>query len=290
MVLMPCGRCCCVAGAPFESLGNPTSIEVDLSQGTSHSYSVSGDVDPSSYYGSSFSGTASLPSFSGTYSLSLTATNHWEYEDSKVWIAFDRVAGSSPSQSLAVVPKVALTGSHTIYLGTTTPTAAGGTGASVSRDCSSSFANRYGSTAYERILLGGTWYPSATSEIVSGEGYGKRFGNLGSGSNVYGSWYWHGHYAEKPRVGAYAVDLRLPFTVTSRAGILLQRSWGSAYTQTANTFPFVSTPTPIVLNDRYALYSFEYVFSIDAVRLVYASLTVDHFNTAFPTAAGFSYT
>lgn len=290
MVLMPCGRCCCLAGAPFDVLGNPTSIEVDLTQGTSHSYSVAGTVDPSSYYGGSFSGTASLPSFSGTYSLALATTNHWEYEDSKVWIAFDRVSGSSPSQSLAVVPKVALTGSHTIYIGTTTSTAGGGTGASISRDCNSSFANRYGSTAYDRTLVSGTWYPSATYDGVSYDGYGKRFGNLGSGANVSGRWIWQGYYAEKPRVGSYAVDLRLPFTVTSRAGILLQRSWSNAYAQSANTFPFVSTPTPLVLNDRYAFYSFEYVFSVDAVRLIYASLTVDHFNAAFPTATGFSYT
>jgi hypothetical protein len=289
MVLMPCGRCCCDAGSPYDSLGNPTSIEVDLTQGTAHSYSVAGTVDPGGTSGA-FSGTAALPAFSGTYSLSLTGSNHWEYEDSKVWLAFDRITGSSPSQSLAVVPKVTYTGSHTTYLGTTTSTADGGTGASISRDCNSSSANRYGSSAYDRYRIGTTWYDSATSEVVSFDGYGKRVGNFAIFSNQTGTWRWDAYYAEKPRIGAYSTDLRLPFTVTSRAGILLQRSWSNTYTQSSNTFPYVSTPTPIVLNDRYALYSFEYVFSIDAIRLIYSSLTVGHFNSTYPTATGFSWT
>jgi hypothetical protein len=286
MVLLPCGRCCCEVGSPYDSLGNPTSIEVDLTQGTAHSYSVAGTVETVA----AFSGTADLPAFSGTYSLSLVEANRWEYEDSKVWLRFTRILGLSPSQSLAVVPKVTYTGSQTVNNGTTTLTADGGTGASISRDCDSSFANRYGSTAYDRYRAGAFWYDEATLAVTSYDSYGKRLGRLATFVNARGTWFWDSYYAEKPRTGAYAVDLRLPFTVTSRAGILLQRSWGTAYTQSSNTFPYVSTPTPVVLNDYYALYSFEYVFSVDAIRLIYSGVTVDHFDTVVPAATGFSYT
>lgn len=288
MVLLPCGRCCCQVGSPYDSLGNPTSIEVDLTQGASHSYSVAGTVEPG-VTNAAFSGTADLPAFSGSYSLSLVEANRWEYEDSKVWLSFTRILGSSPSQSLAVVPKVTYTGSQTTYYGTTTLTAGGGTGASISRDCDSNSANRYGSTSYDRYRAGAFWYDSVTNNITSTDGNGRRVGRLATFLNQRGYWYWDSYYADEPRTGAYAVDLRLPFTVTSRAGILLQRTWSTTYVQSSNTFPYVSTPTPVVLNDYYAFYSFEYVFSVDAIRLIYSGQTVDHFSTVAPTATGFSY-
>jgi hypothetical protein len=281
MVLMPCGRCCCFSAAPFDALGNPTSVEVDLTQPTSHSYAVAGSINAGS---SVFSGSASMAAFSGTYSLALTATNHWEYEDAAVWVVFDRVGGSNPFQALVVVPKVDFSGTETTSLGTATRTAKGATGGSVLRSCDATPANTYTSNAHERILSGSTWLDTATYDI----GFGDAPVDIRTLTTY--TTFWRAYYEARPRVGDYDPALRLPFTVTSQAGIYQRRGWSDTYTETSNTFPLYNAPTPGTLADYFVFYYFEYQFSIDAVRLVYSGSTVGLFSEPYPTATGFSWT
>lgn len=279
MVLMPCGRCCCLAGSPFDVLGSPTSVEVDLVQDTDHNYSFGGTISSPA---STLSGAARLQPLTGTYSLSLTGTNHWEYEDSNVFISFDRAAGSSPYQSLVVVPKVNFSGSIATAYGTTSKTAIGATGGEVVRDCDSTSQNRYSSNSWERWLGGSTWQSRAIGDVVSTDGIAYQFGMF---ANQMASF-----YMEKGRVGSFPTDCRLPFQVTARSGLTAQRAWNVTWAQSSNSFPSAYSHDYGVLSDKAIFYYFDYTFTVSACRLIYPSQTVSHMSNLAAVCNGFLYT
>jgi len=293
MVLMPCGRCCCLASEPFSALGNPTSVEVDLVQGTDHNYSLSGTVDASSYYKWDLTASARLKPLTGTYSLSLTSVNHWEYEDSDVWITFDLASGSTPSQSITIVPKVSCTATSVNYYGSSSKDSIGGVGASIVRDCDSSSKNRFTSTSFQRYKLTysnfGAWYAGPIGDVVSLDGIANAFAGLGNDSSNNGTWRMNAVYMEKGRTGSFPFGCSLPFVATSRVGVSVQRSWSQTWSQSASSFPLTLSPTPVVLNDYFVFYYFEYEITVSACRLVYSSQTIDHMSTAAAVCEGFSW-
>jgi hypothetical protein len=279
MVLMPCGRCCCLAGSPFDVLGNTTSVEVDLVQDTDHNYSFYGTISNPS---STMSGTARLQPLTGTYSLSLVDTNRWEYEDSNVFISFYRAAGSSPYQSLIVVPKVNFSGSIATASGTISKTAIGATGGQVVRDCDSTNQNRYSSNSWERWLGGSIWASAAINDVVSTDGIARQFGMFAKQMASF--------YMEKGRVGSFPTDCRLPFQVTARSGLTAQRAWNVTWTQSSNSFPSAYSHDYGVLSDSAIFYYFDYTFTVSACRLIYQSQTVSHMSNLADVCNGFSYT
>jgi hypothetical protein len=279
MVLVPCGLCCCLAGSPFDVLGNPTSIEIDLVQDTDHNYSFNGTISNPS---STMSGEARLQPLTGTYSLSLTDTNHWEYEDSNVWITFDTFSGSSPSQFLTIAPKVNFSGSITTAYGTTSKTAVGATGGRVIRDCDTSNKNRYSAFSWERWLGGSIWQSRVIGDVVSTDGIAYQFGLFQRQMASF--------YMEKERVGSFPTDCRLPFVVTARSGLTAQRGSNVTWTESSNTFPSTYPYDYGLLSDKVIFYYFEYTITVSACRLIYPSQTVSHMSNLAAVCNGFSYT
>ncbi len=288
MVLLPCGSCCCNASEPFVTLGNPTSIEVDIVHDADETYSCAGTINQGSYFQGAFSGTATIQPATGTYSLALVSTNLWEYEDSDIWISFQR---ASELQTLTAVPKVSYTGIHTVFFGTFSYTADGATGASVLRNCTSGRQNRYSSTSFLRRRFGENpqFFGNAVGQFGTTAQQYAPFGNLGIGSSNQGNWDMSASHMNLGRVGAFNAECRLPFTFTSRVGIAVRRNWSSTWTESANSFPLKDTPTPVVLNDYIVLYYFEYQIEISACRLIYPSLTLPHMETIHPVCEGFSW-
>jgi hypothetical protein len=254
MVLLPCGPCCCAAGEPFASRGNPTSIEVDVVQGTDHSYSVVGtySVGPRDV-----TLTASLPNLTGTYSLAEVpgfSGRQWRYTDANIVVEFFREGGASPTKAVYVTPKTALDGVAVVGGVSTTNSQSGGPGGGVDQSCNASNQTVYGMDPYSAATIDAATFPGDIGNLTDPPQAG-------------------GEEREAGRSGSFSVDCRLPVVVNASVRVRLRRQSPATWTETSNTFPGYQLVSPDAFTD-FHYYHFDYSFTISAVRAIYPSETV----------------
>lgn len=255
MVLLPCGLCCCAAGEPFASKGIPTSIEVDIVQGTAHSYSLVGTY---SLGPRNITITASLPVLTGTYSLSDISGGSglsWQYSDSNLIVDFFRTGGARPSKALYVTPKTALQGVEVISgFGTFTKNQSGGPGGGVGQSCNASNQTQYGMEAYSAAPIFSN-PPPGIGTLVGGP---PRAG---------------GEERTAGLSGSFVTDCRLPVLVNASIRVLLRRESPDTWTVSSNSFPGYQLVSPDAFTDLH-YYHFDYAFTISAIRAIYPTETV----------------
>lgn len=259
MVLFRCGECCCQAHEPFIFLGAPTSVEVDIVQGTDHDYKVTG-----TYTGPiDIECTAKLPPLTGTYSLTEVSGSSgklFRYEDDDVLVEFAWQSGSNPEQGLLVCPKIAFSG--TLDDGTTTTTldAIAGTGGELLRNCvATETRNQMRYQIFHRLKFGegglAVTPPIQTFERTAG------------------------------RAASFTTDCRLPIVATESRGVRIYVANPNAWEMATNTFPGSSTQATGPLNfDTIYYYHFDYSVTINACRLIYSGETVQHMNDLSPVS------